>query len=96
MNGALMLGIVYSVSGFITIGMFIYFLMIKGNGLKSILCHLFGAWSLHYFIIGLLTFASVVIGQEVVPLNTLRLFAAFFVLIQFVALIRLYFYIHKK
>ena len=96
MNGALMLGIIYSITGFITIGMFIYFIKIKGNGLKSVLCHLFIAWSLHYLIIGVLTFLAAITGKEVVPLNTLRLVASAFVLIQFFALIRLYFYIIKK
>lgn len=94
--GALLLGITYLVSGFITLGMFIYFLITKGNGLKSVLCHLFGSWCVHYLTIGSITFFSFLGSKEIVPLDTLRLMAAFFVAIQFTALLRLYAYIRKK
>lgn len=94
--GSLLLGITYLVSGFITLGMFIYFLVTKGNGLKSILCHLFASWCVHYLIIGSITFFSYIAHQELVPLDTLRFMAAIFVAIQFIALLRLYAYIMKK
>lgn len=96
LNGAFMLGLVYITSGIIAIGMAIYFIELQGNGLKSILYHLFFSWAGHYLVIGGVTLASFLTGKELMPLNNLRLVAAFFVLLQFSALVRLCFYIIKK
>ena len=95
-NGAFVLGLVYLISGIIAVIMSVYFLFINSNGLRSILCHLFFSWSGHYITVGTLTFAAYILGHEVVDLNTLRLIAAVFVVLQFTALIRLYKYIKKN
>lgn len=96
MNGALILSIIYIFSGLATISMGIYFAHIHGNGLKSILYHLFFAWSGHYLTIGTITLISFLNKKELIPLDSLRLLAAAFVTLQFIALCRLYFYIIKK
>ncbi len=96
MNGALLLGLTYLFSGITAIFMAIYFLKINTNGLRSIIIHLFGAWSGHYIVVGAITLKSYLDKAEVLPLDTLRMVAAFFVLMQFIALCRLYFYIIKK
>jgi hypothetical protein len=96
MNGALLLSVVYLISGLATVCMAIYFLRIHGNGLKSILYHLFFSWAGHYLIVGTITLLSFISKHEVIPLDNLRMIAAFFVLLQFTAFCRLCLYIIKK
>jgi hypothetical protein len=79
--------------------MTIFLFRLNGGGqkaLKAILLHLFIAWALHYLVIGVLTLSAFLTGHEIVPLNTLRLFAACFVFVQLTALFRIYFYVRKK
>ncbi|TXH07887.1 MAG: hypothetical protein E6R04_11970 [Spirochaetes bacterium] len=96
LNGTFILGITYLIAGIAAISRVVSLWKLTGNGLKSILIHLFFAWSGHYITIGSLTFGSFILGHEILPLNTLRLIASLFVVIQFIALLRLYFYIVKK
>jgi hypothetical protein len=96
MTGALALGITDTLAGILGLGMFIYFVSIEGNGLKSILCHLFGAWSLRYLILGMVSLGAFLGNKDIISENTLRFVTTFFVLLEFSALIRLYFYIQKK
>jgi len=97
LNGAFMLGLMYSISALMALWMtyFLYKIPKDNKGLRAILLHLFIAWCLHYLIIGVLTLSAFFLKHEIVPLNTLRLFAATFVLLQLSALIRVFFYTKK-
>lgn len=83
-------------AGVLGLGMFFYFLFLPGNGLKSILCHLFGAWTTRYLILGIIGIVTFIQNKEFISLEVIRFITTFFVMIEFSALFRLYLYINKK
>lgn len=91
-----LVGLTYVISGSLACFMFFHFLKFSGNGLKSILLHLFGAWTGKYLVIGILKILSFLLNQNILNNDILNILIILFTILKFSALIRLYFYIKKQ
>jgi hypothetical protein len=95
-NEILFHGLINLVTALGGIVMTTYLLRINGNGLKSILVHLFGAWSLSHLIEAINSLYFFSYGDDVIPSNHFKFILSLIVMVKFFALIRLFDYITKK
>lgn len=64
--------------------------------LKNIMTHIFIAWGIHFTVVGLQVLFEVVFGHRLLSQPSMRMVSALFVLIEFIALLRLYVYIRSR
>jgi hypothetical protein len=58
--------------------------------------HIFIAWGIHFTVVGLQVLFEVVFGHRLLSQPSMRMVSALFVLIEFIALLRLYVYIRSR
>lgn len=65
------------------------------NKLRNIMTHIFLAWGAHFAVVGLQMLFEVFFGHALLSLASMRLISSLLVLIEFIALLRLYVYIRN-